>query len=574
MSDEPLLTIVDLFCGGGGFTTGLIDAVLDHYEQRVEAETGVNPNDVTQKHPRIQYWVGENLEITAVNHDDHAVATYRANHPYADVRNSKVQSLHPPDAVDGNSVDILIGGPSCVPHSRAKGGMASDDQLRHSPHHLLHWLELLRPAVWLVENVPPFEKWGPMDFSGDEPQMKKNGELFEQWVNTLRTLGYTVDWETFVASDYGVPQSRKRLFVQGRLNYEPAWPEPTHSENGEKPGTEPHKTAASIIDWDDIGNSLWGKSRPLVQNTNRRIAQGLREFGHDALEPFADVLAELTKEDIKQMQQDAVSISEASEAAERRDSPFFVEGPVYAGPVDDSPSKHTVSLCDPQVMHGCSGGKAKPATENPVPTVTAKGGVIHYVNPQTFILPRNGRQRGLTSNPGYKPDDKPLHTVTAQNHDGRKFDSCLVPLYTEQSGEHQNPERDELPQVPLSEGPGGISDSFLVKYYGNSDAANVDNPMPTVTTTNSLALCVPECYPWGIDIRYRMLNQDELARSQGFDDSYEFTPTTKKDTTKLIGNAVPVGLAEAMTKSLLTPTSKPTLNTYAEGPQPVATTEE
>jgi DNA (cytosine-5)-methyltransferase 1 len=52
------------------------------------------------------------------------------------------------------------------------------------------------------------------------------------------------------------------------------------------------------------------------------------------------------------------------------------------------------------------------------------------------------------------------------------------------------------------------------------------------------------------DIRFRMLQPRELARAQGFPDHYQFSGT-KAEVTKLIGNAVPVSLAEALCRELL-----------------------
>jgi DNA (cytosine-5)-methyltransferase 1 len=125
----------------------------------------------------------------------------------------------------------------------------------------------------------------------------------------------------------------------------------------------------------------------------------------------------------------------------------------------------------------------------------------------------------------------------------------------------------KLVVVDLFCGGGGFS-TGLVNYTG--ETADPEAPLPTVTTTETLALCIPECYPWGLDVRYRMLKPIELARAQGFPDDYEFAASTKRTHTELIGNAVPVGLAEALCETLLDPTDSPILNNYAEGPHPAA----
>lgn len=591
---EYRLVAVDLFCGGGGFTTGFVRAVVDRFRETIAAETGLAPDDVAREHGRVQRWLGENVYLVGVNHCDDAVETFRANHPWARCLNARVQAVFPPDAVTVETaageertlpVDVVIAGPSCVPWSKAKGGMASDDQDRMSPEHVKRWLYLLRPQQFILENVPGFENWGPLYRDDDgELRMRKDGSMFEDWRTSLETMGYSVAYRKLVAADYGDPQTRRRLFVQGRLEYEPRFPEPTHSADGAG-DTEPHRTAAEAIDEMNVGESLWMKPHPLKWKTMRRIAQGIREFCHDRLDPYADALDWIGRvepgDDVDaadfqnpvDMREAAVPVEEAAEAAQERDEPFLVEGPVYAGPVCGEPVGDDVTaLCVPQVMGGHGGATPRDATETPVSTVTA-GGCIHYVDPEVLVLPRNGRARDEYSNPAYDPSTKPLHTVTAQNHDGRKFDACLVPLYSERDGQAPRTRDTDRPlmTVPASKSPAGVSQPFLVKYYGNSDVEPLDEPVDTVTTRDTFALCVPECYPWGLDVHYRMLQPRELARAQGFPDSYEFTPETKKSKTKLIGNAVPVGLAESLISSLLAPTDAPTLNQYAaEPPQPAA----
>ena len=59
--------------------------------------------------------------------------------------------------------------------------------------------------------------------------------------------------------------------------------------------------------------------------------------------------------------------------------------------------------------------------------------------------------------------------------------------------------------------------------------------------------------PYLLDIRFRMLQNHELARAMGFEDdetSYEFVGNVT-EVTKQIGNAVPVHLAAALVKAAL-----------------------
>lgn len=125
----------------------------------------------------------------------------------------------------------------------------------------------------------------------------------------------------------------------------------------------------------------------------------------------------------------------------------------------------------------------------------------------------------------------------------------------------------------------GLALPFLVPNFGehpNQDPRthSIFSPLPTVTAKGACNLVIPasrrQPLPEGIDprrlvyingdphildIRFRMLQNNELARAMGFSDDeieYEFTGNTT-EITKQIGNAVPVNLASALVKAILSP---------------------
>jgi DNA (cytosine-5)-methyltransferase 1 len=534
MSDT--IHAVDLFCGAGGTLEGLSQTCAD---------------------------LGYELDVVAVNHWETAIETHRRNHP-GDHHVSKVEELHPPDVAD--DVDLLIASPECTHFSVARGGKPVNEQKRASPWHVLDWVEKLQPANVLLENVREFKSWGPID----DGQPTRNGEIFETWIDAFHSLGYSVDYEVLNAADYGDPTTRKRLFVVGRRGRRASFPEPTHSEDGTG-DTEEWRSAAEIIDWSDVGKSLWQRDRPLVNNTMQRIAEGIREHCADTLEPFADAVAELGKDDVARMQDDVVDAGEQSvhDVAEQRCEPFLVKyyGTATAKPLDEPIDTITAeggkfALCTPYLLGQQSGATARDVDE-PVPTIATKGAIGLY-NPQPFVLPRNGARGGLHSNATYEPSDRPLHTVTAKNQDGHLVTPFLVPYYSEREGQTPRTHAldEPLPTVTATGSDPYLCEPFLVEYYGNGQAQDLEAPLPTVTTRDRFALVVPDALPFGIDIRYRMLQPRELAAAMGFPPEYDFAGN-KTETTKQIGNAVPVNLAKALTKQLLTG-EEPSLGTYTQ----------
>jgi len=522
VSDDTV-TAVDLFCGAGGLSAGLALAC--------EA-------------------LDRDVELAAVNHWERAIETHQANHPWADHYHTKVEATEPRTVVDGD-VDLVTGGPQCTHYSKARGGKPVDEQKRASPWHVLDWVAKLRPAHVLLENVPEFQSWGPV--IDGEPT--RNGQFFEAWTETFRGLGYQIGWRTLTAADYGDATTRKRLFVIASRDHQPRWPEPTHADDW--------RPAADVIDWSEPGESIWTRDRPLVNNTMRRIAEGIRRFGGERVTPYADAIAELTKADVEAMQADPVPAAEAAEAAAQRSEPFLVSGPA---PVADegvaADGGHRTGLCVPYVLGQHGGSRPRDVDDQPLPTI-ATSGAISLLDPQSFVLPRNGAYRGLHSNPAYDPGERPLHTVTAKNGDGHLVRPYLVPFYGERAD--QDPRVHDIdepvPTIPASKVPAGICRPFLCDYEGPPD--DLAEPLGTVTTRDRFALVLPEHYPWGLDIRFRMLQPRELAAAQGFPEDYEFVGT-KTEVTEQIGNAVPVHTATALCRQLLT-VEDPTLDAFKGG---------
>jgi len=464
---------------------------------------------------------GTDAHLVAINHDEDAITTHERNHPWADHYRAKVEAIHPPDVAPPGDVDLLTAGPSCTHFSTARGGQPVKEQERASPWHVLRWVELLRPKHLLIENVGDLRSWGPVE----DGEPTRDGSIYQRWIGMLHALGYTViqdDRDRYGvklrAADYGDATTRERLFVIASRTKRPTAPAPTHSDaDDDLPDWTP---ASEIIDWSDRGESLFARSRPLSGKTLDRIAVGIRDYCDDRLAPYADALERLDKEGVAALQEDIVDAGDLPDAADDRDEPFLVRAETVAADGGQS---------TPMVMGQHSGALPRDADEEPVPTI-AKAGAIHYIDAQGLVLPRNGSNGGKYSNTPYDPSEQPLHVVTAKNHDGR----LVTP--------------------------------FLVQYNGEPkySVSGVDGPLPTLSTRARYALCDPAVYPFGIDLRYRMLDPPETKQAQGFPADYELAGSTKKSRRAQIGNAVPVGMATALAEHILT-TETATLSTFGAG---------
>ncbi|MDR1902927.1 MAG: DNA cytosine methyltransferase [Treponema sp.] len=257
-------TVVDMFCGAGGESTGIKLAAQE---------------------------LGINVRLTAINHWDRAIETHAANHPDAEHLCQSVEHIDPVKAVPGRRLDLLWASPECTHHSVARGGRPRSDQSRASAWLILKWLSELYVERVIIENVPEFISWGPLDGTG-RPVQSQKGKTFRAFVASLRSLGYSADWKVLTAADYGDPTTRRRLFIQavkGRKRI--LWPEITHMDGAENlMGYKPWRPAREIIDWSVPGTSIFDRKRPLAEATIRRIAAGIEKYWKDYAKPFLAVL--------------------------------------------------------------------------------------------------------------------------------------------------------------------------------------------------------------------------------------------------------------------------------------------
>lgn len=248
---QPFELIVDNFAGGGGASTG------------IEMATGRSPD-------------------IAINHDAKALALHRANHPTTLHFCEDVFDVSPLAVTKGQPVGLGWFSPDCKHFSRAKGGKPVDKNVRALAWVVVRWAEEVSPRVIFLENVKEFLTWGPLLPDG-RPDPATKGDTFRDWVAQLQALGYVVEWRVLKACDFGAPTSRERLFVVARRDgYPIAWPAPTHG-----PGrAAPYRTAAECIDWTIPVPSIFGRAKPLKENTERRIARGIMKYVLKAPKPF------------------------------------------------------------------------------------------------------------------------------------------------------------------------------------------------------------------------------------------------------------------------------------------------
>lgn len=165
-------------------------------------------------------WAGFR-ELLAVEWDDHAVATFKAN--FADVpvwhgdiaQLSVDECLRRAGGLKVGELDVLDGSPPCQGFSTA-GKRRYDDPRNSLFGEFARLLQGLQPRAFVMENVTGMVKG----------HMK---QAYLEIIRTLRGCGYKAKGQVMNAAYFGVPQLRKRVIIVGvreDLDEEPSHPKP------------------------------------------------------------------------------------------------------------------------------------------------------------------------------------------------------------------------------------------------------------------------------------------------------------------------------------------------------------
>lgn len=540
------INAVDLFCGAGGTSTGLVNAVND---------------------------LGYEIKLTAINHWDVAIATHTKNHEEVDHYCQSIDSIDPIKIVPGGRLQLLVASPECTHHSNARGGKPRSDQKRADAWLLMRWINNLYVENILIENVKEFESWGPLTVKG-LPDKRYKGQYFQAFIAQLR-INYNVEYKVLNCADYGDPTTRERLFIMARRNGKKiVWPERTHASRKElakmaaQPDLfpdgrklDPWVSAREIIDWSLEGKSIFGRKKPLSPNTMRRIFAGLQKYSglpfvvpqfstgspRDIEEPVGTItttsrgvgvaepyLVNLKNKDRRDRSVDEPTFTQATANHQAVVEPFIVSAahggntnpprsvdeplgavlgsPKYAvaepfiisagGPkldakTVDEPLRTVLSrdhqaIVEPFVLGQQSGSVAREVNE-PIPTVAAKGAIGLVETDFVFNMAHTGKDAADRDAAYCKETDEPLSTVAGKGMFGLvEADPYLVNMKG-QSGARSG---DEPAFTQTVKDHQYLAEPYIVPFFGEREGQeprtrDINEPAPTVTTHGRMGVAEP-----------------------------------------------------------------------------------
>ncbi|AQT06640.1 hypothetical protein A0U91_16675 (plasmid) [Acetobacter persici] len=145
------------------------------------------------------------FKVVAANElDTYACRTYKANHKRTVLYEGSLDE-HLNSLSNYRGIDLLIGGPPCQGFSIA-GRMDLSDPRSKLVFSYCDALALVRPRAFIMENVSALGA------------LQKFQSIREEIFRKISSLGYTISMVILNARDFGVPQSRERMFIIGSLN--------------------------------------------------------------------------------------------------------------------------------------------------------------------------------------------------------------------------------------------------------------------------------------------------------------------------------------------------------------------
>ena len=169
--EEPKIRYIDLFCGIGGF--------------RIAATQAFGKHDIASE-------CAFSCDI-----DPYAREAYQANfgeYPAGDITEIKT------DLIPNH--DLLFAGFPCQPFSIIGHKKGFEDTRGTLFFDIARILKSKKPKAFILENVKQLAT-------------HQNSHTLDRILETLKEIGYYVDWKILNALDYGLPQKRERVFIVG-----------------------------------------------------------------------------------------------------------------------------------------------------------------------------------------------------------------------------------------------------------------------------------------------------------------------------------------------------------------------
>lgn len=145
--------------------------------------------------------------LIANEYDKSIAASYTENHKNTKMIVGDITSLDLKETFGPHTgkIDVIIGGPPCQGFSQKGQRKTIHDKRNFLFKYYVAVVELVKPKYFVMENVPNL-------------LTAEGGFFFKEIEELFNKMGYSLEHGVLNASDYGVPQNRRRAVIIGKLD--------------------------------------------------------------------------------------------------------------------------------------------------------------------------------------------------------------------------------------------------------------------------------------------------------------------------------------------------------------------
>ena len=193
------IKFIEPFAGIGGFRYGLEkanDKITEGIQQRIRQRSGSDTSNIKPLMGTKQFnciWANEI--------DRYACQVYRKNYGGRELKEGDIRDI-PTEAIPDHN--LLTAGFPCQSFSIAGRRKGFQDTRGTLFFDICRIAKVKKPGLLLLENVK-----GILNHEG--------GKTFGIILDSLSELGYDCEWQVHNSKNFGVPQSRERVFIIGYL---------------------------------------------------------------------------------------------------------------------------------------------------------------------------------------------------------------------------------------------------------------------------------------------------------------------------------------------------------------------
>lgn len=174
----------------------MVNILMDiNYSQKpiraIDLFCGIGGNSLAAKQAGIEI-------VAGFDKWDLATKVYQENFPNALIFNKALEQINIRKIKENlGNIDLILASPECTSHSIARGNRVPDKQSMSLAFQVTRFAKAFQPRWILIENVTQMARW----------------DNYKKFKKSLIDLGYFISEQELTASDFGTPQSRKRLFM-------------------------------------------------------------------------------------------------------------------------------------------------------------------------------------------------------------------------------------------------------------------------------------------------------------------------------------------------------------------------